>query len=81
MKLEMRAAQEGDREFARLAHHAAYRDVVERQFGPWDEASQDDFFAAGTGIPARRRLSLLMAHPVAIASLNVAPRISTFVNW
>lgn len=80
MKLEMRAAQEGDMEFARLAHHAAYRDVVERQFGPWDEASQDDFFAADWD-PARRRLSLLTAHPVAIASLNVAPRISTFVNW
>lgn len=25
-------------------HHAAVRDVVERQFGPWDEAQQDRFF-------------------------------------
>lgn len=46
MKLEMRAAQERDVDFARLAHHAAYRDVVERQFGPWDENAQDDFFVA-----------------------------------
>lgn len=28
----------------RATHHAAFRDVVERQFGPWDEAQQDAFF-------------------------------------
>ena len=39
-----RQAQVEDREFARRAHHAAYREVVERQFGPWDEATQDRFF-------------------------------------
>ena len=46
MKVEIRPAEAGDVEFARSAHHAAYRDVVERQFGPWDEAAQDKFFAA-----------------------------------
>ncbi|HJU66710.1 MAG TPA: GNAT family N-acetyltransferase, partial [Gemmatimonadaceae bacterium] len=33
-------------EFARHTHHAAYRDVVVRQFGSWEEARQDEFFAA-----------------------------------
>ncbi len=44
MTIELREARESDREFARRTHHAAYRDVVERQFGPWDEGQQDQFF-------------------------------------
>jgi ribosomal protein S18 acetylase RimI-like enzyme len=46
MKVEIstRPGQEADRECARRTHHAAYRDVVERQFGPWDETMQDRFF-------------------------------------
>jgi len=31
----------------RLIHHAAYRDVVERQFGPWIDDDQDRYFEAG----------------------------------
>jgi GNAT superfamily N-acetyltransferase len=27
-----------------VIHHAAYRDVVERQFGPWDAEQQDRYF-------------------------------------
>src|SRR5690242_1826477 len=38
-----------DYDFARSVHHAAYRDVVERQFGPWDEQDQDRFFGADWG--------------------------------
>jgi GNAT superfamily N-acetyltransferase len=45
MRITTRPATEADAEFARSVHHAAYRDVVERQFGPWDEAAQDGFFA------------------------------------
>jgi ribosomal protein S18 acetylase RimI-like enzyme len=30
----------------RLIHHAAYRGVVERQFGPWDDEQQDRYFEA-----------------------------------
>ena len=44
IEVETRPAQESDREFAKQAHHAAYRSVVERQFGPWDELMQDRFF-------------------------------------
>jgi ribosomal protein S18 acetylase RimI-like enzyme len=38
-------ATEKDTEFARQSHHLAYRDVVERQFGSWDDALQNTFFA------------------------------------
>jgi ribosomal protein S18 acetylase RimI-like enzyme len=40
-----RIARDDDAEVARRMHHAAYRDVVERQFGVWDEQRQDEFFA------------------------------------
>lgn len=43
----LRAALESDREFSRSLHHACYRDVVEQQFGSWDEKLQDRFFADG----------------------------------
>jgi ribosomal protein S18 acetylase RimI-like enzyme len=45
LEIEIRAATAADTDFAREAHHAAYRDVVERQFGRWDEERQDSFFA------------------------------------
>ena len=44
MILERRPATSSDTEFARTTHHAAYRDVVSRQFGAWDEALQDRLF-------------------------------------
>jgi ribosomal protein S18 acetylase RimI-like enzyme len=46
MIVARRPATALETEFARQTHHAAYRDVVVRQFGAWDEASQDEFFAA-----------------------------------
>ena len=45
MVITRRPALISNIEFARSAHHAAYRDVVERQFKIWDEAAQDQFFA------------------------------------
>jgi GNAT superfamily N-acetyltransferase len=30
--------------FARRVHHSSYRDVIERQFGVWDEQLQNTFF-------------------------------------
>ncbi len=46
MKITTRPVLASDTEFARAAHHQAYREVAERQFGPWDERAQDVFFAA-----------------------------------
>lgn len=39
-----RRATPADRDFARSVHHRAYRDVIERQYGPWDEPAQDKLF-------------------------------------
>jgi len=44
MDLVRRAATADDHALARRIHHLAYRDVVERQFGHWDEAAQDAYF-------------------------------------
>lgn len=44
LKLTRRPAEEGDIEFARKAHHQAYRDVIIKQFGEWNEEAQDRFF-------------------------------------
>lgn len=44
IKTDLRPATPADQELARRIHHAAYREVVTRQFGGWDEAMQDGFF-------------------------------------
>jgi ribosomal protein S18 acetylase RimI-like enzyme len=44
--ISRRPATDDDVAFARRTHHSAYRDVVERQFGEWNDAQQDAFFAA-----------------------------------
>lgn len=46
MVIRFRHAHAADREFCRSTHHLAYHDVVELQFGPWDEEQQDGFFDA-----------------------------------
>lgn len=45
IKISKRQATNADTEFARSTHHAAYHDVIIRQFGNFDEKMQDDFFA------------------------------------
>lgn len=42
--LTRRRANHNDYAFGLGAHHQAYRDLVERQFGPWDESFQDEMF-------------------------------------
>lgn len=46
VKVTTRPASPEDYDFAREAHHAAYRDVIERQFGNWEPERQHDFFVA-----------------------------------
>ena|SRR2546421_4200633 len=46
MNISRRPAAIDDTDFARSVHHRAYRDVIERQYGPWDESTQDKLFAA-----------------------------------
>ena len=44
MNFTRRPALAADQAFARDVHHIAYRDVVEDQFGRWDEAEQTAYF-------------------------------------
>ncbi|MDQ3410465.1 MAG: GNAT family N-acetyltransferase, partial [Actinomycetota bacterium] len=44
-RVSLRPAVASDEPFARAAHHSAYRDVIERQFGSFDTPLQDGFFA------------------------------------
>lgn len=43
-RISLEAATQLDTDFCRRVHHEAYRDVVIRQFGSWDESLQDNFF-------------------------------------
>lgn len=42
--LELRPATEADRDYVRRTQHAAYKDMVIRQFGRWEQSVQDGFF-------------------------------------
>lgn len=44
MMISQRPANRDDTDFARSVHHRAYREVIERLYGPWDEATQDRLF-------------------------------------
>lgn len=44
MAITLRSANPRDKEFCRRVHHLAYREVVVRQFGQWDEVLQDALF-------------------------------------
>lgn len=44
-RITRRPATSEDAAWARRVHHAAIRETVESQFGTWDEAQQDTFFA------------------------------------
>jgi ribosomal protein S18 acetylase RimI-like enzyme len=48
-EVTLRPATVADTTFAQAAHHAAYRDVVERQFGNWDDEMQAGFFKTAWG--------------------------------
>lgn len=45
LRITRRQATPEDQEFARTVHHAAYRQAVMEQFGEWNQAEQDGFFA------------------------------------
>lgn len=42
--IETRRATANDEPLARTLHEKGYRDVVERQFGTWDQSAQESFF-------------------------------------
>jgi len=53
-----RPATDADRAFARQTHHLAFRDLVERQYGAWNDDQQDGFFESSwEGVPHEMVLS------------------------
>lgn len=72
MILERRPATSSDTEFARTSHHAAYRDVVLRQFGVWDEALQDRLFEE-KWIPDKFEIILCDGNPCGFLSIEDRP--------
>jgi GNAT superfamily N-acetyltransferase len=59
-----------DYEFARTTHHAAYKDVVTKQFGSWDEKVQDTFFKEGWE-RAPSKIILEEGIPIGVLSFNL----------
>lgn len=57
-----------DLEFLRELHHAAYRDVVTRQFGAWDEQRQDESFMSDL---AGARFQILLIDEVPIGAVGL----------
>lgn len=66
------ADREADYEFGRLLHHAAYQEVVTRQFGSWEEKIQDDFFKEGWN-RAPHKIILVDGNAVGIYSVAEYP--------
>ncbi|MES2626437.1 MAG: GNAT family N-acetyltransferase [Pseudomonadota bacterium] len=42
--LQLRPANNSDYEYAKRVHHTAYREMIVKQFGKWEEHVQDHFF-------------------------------------
>lgn len=72
MILERGPATSSDTEFARTTHHAAYRDVVSRQFGAWDEALQDRLFEE-KWMPDKCEIVLCDGNPCGFLSVEDHP--------
>jgi ribosomal protein S18 acetylase RimI-like enzyme len=49
--ITLRPVTSDDASFAQEVHHAAYHDVVERQFGSWDDEMQAGFFKTAWNNP------------------------------
>ena len=79
MILERRTATSSDTAFARTTHHAAYRDVVSRQFGEWDEALQDRLFGE-KWIPNQFEIVLCDGNPCGFLSIEDHPD-HIYVRW
>lgn len=72
MTINLRPATESDKWFCRQAHHEAYRDVVTRQFGRWDETLQDAFFDEGWATSPHQIVEL-DGNPVGCFSREIKP--------
>jgi len=67
-----RVATNADRAFARRAHHLAFRELVERQFGAWIEEQQGQFFES-TWAAMPHEIILFRGEPCGYASVEDRP--------
>jgi ribosomal protein S18 acetylase RimI-like enzyme len=66
----LRACTPADEPFARRLHREAYKDVVTRQFGEWDDARQSGFFEAKWD-PARYQVIEVEGERAGIAAVSI----------
>ena len=66
--MNVRLATQADTPFLRQLHHRAYRDVVVRQFGSWDEAAQDGWFEKGL---AEADFSVVLEHGQRVGAIGL----------
>lgn len=66
MRYQLRSCAEIDQDWAYALKCDAYREVVERQFGPWDEAFQRDLFDQRCWKPAISHIVLVEEAPVGL---------------
>jgi len=69
VRYEFKQCEEGDRAWAYALKSEAYREVGERQFGPWDEKFQSGLFAARWN-PAISRIVLVGGMPAGLLALE-----------
>jgi ribosomal protein S18 acetylase RimI-like enzyme len=66
----LRACTPADEPFARRLHREAYKDVVTRQFGEWDDARQSGFFEEKWD-PARYQVIEVEGEPAGIVAMSI----------
>jgi len=69
MRYELKLCGDGDRDWAYTLKSEAYRDVVERQFGPWNEQFQRELFATRWN-PKISRIIVVGGTPVGLLALE-----------
>jgi ribosomal protein S18 acetylase RimI-like enzyme len=69
MRYELKPCTEVDRDWAYTLKSEAYREVVERQFGPWNEPFQRELFATRWN-PAMSRIIVVGGAPVGLLALE-----------
>lgn len=70
MRYEMRKCSEEDRAWAYALKCEAYREVVECQFGPWNEAFQRELFN-GRWNPGISKVVLINGTPIGLIAIDV----------
>jgi len=72
MEVARRPAIDSDGEFVRETHHLAYRDVIVRVYGRWDEQVQDEYFM--NWVPVAFDIVMCEGQPCGYMRVEVQPQ-------